>query len=133
MSNKKDIPTSKTRSFIIGLILVLVTLSIVTLINSRKAEAKDVHVSYYGPGFHGRKTANGEVFNMHGLTTAHKTLPFGTKVKMKCDTTGKSVIVRVNDRGPFIAGRTFDLSKGAAEALGIVRQGTAKVQYEIIK
>lgn len=89
-------------------------------------------VSYYGPGFHGRKTANGERFNMHALTVAHKSLPFGTKVEFTCSQTGKKVVARVNDRGPYIHGRSFDLSLGAAKALGVVERGVAKVTYRII-
>ena len=81
--------------------------------------------SWYGPGFHGKKTANGERFNTHTLTAAHKTLPFGTKVRVTNETTGKSVVVRINDRGPYAHGRVIDLSKAAAEAVGI--SGTAQV------
>ena len=75
--------------------------------------------SWYGPGFHGKKTANGERFNTHDLTAAHKTLPFGTKVRVTNEQTGKSVVVRINDRGPYAHGRVIDLSKAAAEAVGI--------------
>ena len=75
--------------------------------------------SWYGPGFHGKKTANGERFNTHALTAAHKTLPFDTKVRVTNERTGKSVVVRINDRGPYAHGRVIDLSKAAAEAVGI--------------
>ena len=75
--------------------------------------------SWYGPGFHGKKTANGERFNTHALTAAHKTLPFGTKVRVTNESTGKSVVVRINDRGPYAHGRVIDLSKAAAQAVGI--------------
>ena len=81
--------------------------------------------SWYGPGFHGKKTANGERFNTNDLTAAHKTLPFGTKVRVTNEQTGKSVVVRINDRGPYAHGRVIDLSKAAAEAVGIA--GTEKV------
>ena len=81
--------------------------------------------SWYGPGFHGKKTANGERFNTHDLTAAHKTLPFGTKVRVTNEQTGKSVVVCINDRGPYAHGRVIDLSKAAAEAVGI--SGTAQV------
>ena len=80
--------------------------------------------SWYGPGFHGKKTANGERFNPYDLTAAHKTLPFGTKVRVTNEQTGKSVVVRINDRGPYAHGRVIDLSKAAAEAVGIA--GTEK-------
>src|SRR3954451_13555805 len=72
--------------------------------------------SWYGPGFHGKKTANGERFNTHALTAAHKTLPFGTQLRVTNDRTGKSVVVRINDRGPYAHGRVLDLSKAAAAA-----------------
>ena len=79
--------------------------------------------SWYGPGFHGRLTANGERFDMNELTAAHKTLPFGTRVLVHNPRTGKEVVVRINDRGPFIKGRVIDLSKAAAKALGIKGRG----------
>lgn len=79
--------------------------------------------SWYGPGFHGRLTANGERFDMNALTAAHKTLPFGTHVQVESYSTGKKVLVRINDRGPFIGGRIIDLSKAAARELGIVDHG----------
>src|SRR5215212_4566193 len=80
--------------------------------------------SWYGPGFHGKRTANGEKFNTHALTAAHKTLPFGTQVRVTNERTGKSVVVRINDRGPYAHGRVIDLSKAAAQAVGI--SGTEK-------
>ncbi len=75
--------------------------------------------SWYGPGFHGRRTANGERFNTNDMTAAHKTLPFGTKVKVTNAKTGKSVVVRINDRGPYAHGRVIDLSRASALAIGI--------------
>lgn len=69
--------------------------------------------SWYGPGFHGRTTASGETYNMHAMTAAHKTLPFGSKVKVTNLDNGKTAIVRINDRGPFIKSRIIDLSKTA--------------------
>lgn len=75
--------------------------------------------SWYGPGFHGRKTASGETFNTNDMTAAHRTLPFGTKVKVMNKRTGKSVVVRINDRGPYAHGRVIDLSKASAQAIGI--------------
>ena len=74
--------------------------------------------SWYGPGFHGRRTANGERFDQDALTAAHKTLPFGTRVRVINHATGRSVVVRINDRGPFVGGRSIDLSRGAARAVG---------------
>ncbi|RLE39676.1 hypothetical protein DRJ12_00250 [Candidatus Acetothermia bacterium] len=89
--------------------------------------------SWYGPGFDGRHTANGEIYDMNGISAAHKTLPFGTIVQVVDLETGKSVIVRINDRGPFIKGRIIDLSKGAAEKLGIIDKGITKVGLRIIR
>ena len=88
--------------------------------------------SWYGPGFHGNLTANGEVYDMYGISAAHKTLPFGTIVRVVEIETGRSIVVRINDRGPFIEGRIIDLSKGAAEKLGIVEKGITKVGLRIL-
>ncbi len=89
--------------------------------------------SWYGKQFHNRKTASGERFNMYDMTAAHKHLKFGTKLKVTCVATGKSVVVKVNDRGPFHGNRALDLSYGAAKVLGIVERGTAQVKIDIIK
>lgn len=89
--------------------------------------------SWYGPGFHGNRTANGEVYDMYGVSAAHKTLPFGTVVKVVDLETGRSVVVRINDRGPFIKGRIIDLSYGAAQELRMVQKGLAKVGLKIAK
>jgi len=83
--------------------------------------------SWYGPGFQGRPTASGERFDMHALTAAHKTLPFGTHVQVESQRTGMKVMVRINDRGPFVGSRIIDLSKAAAQELGIVDEGHAVV------
>ena len=83
--------------------------------------------SWYGEQFHGRRTASGEVFNMNDLTAAHKTLPFGTQVRVRHASTGREVVVRINDRGPFIKGRVIDLSRAAAEQIGLIRAGEAPV------
>ncbi|MDJ0600038.1 MAG: septal ring lytic transglycosylase RlpA family protein [Crocosphaera sp.] len=88
--------------------------------------------SWYGPGFHGRLTANGERYNQNGLTAAHKSLPFGTQVRVTNLNNGRSVIVRINDRGPYIHGRVIDLSKGAAGVIGLLNSGVAPVQLEIL-
>src|SRR3954454_12878335 len=79
--------------------------------------------SWYGPGFHGKRTANGERFNTHALTAAHKTLPFGTQLRVTNERTGRSVVVRINDRGPYAHGRGIDLSKDAADAVGFLGVG----------
>ena len=101
-------------------------------INKVNNVSKTGLASYYAHQFHGRKTASGERFNMHAMTVAHKTLPFGTKLKVTCESTGKSVVVKVNDRGPFHGNRVLDLSYGAAKDLGTVNKGVSKVKYEIL-
>ena len=88
--------------------------------------------SWYGPGFHGNLTANGEVYDMYGISAAHKALPFGTIVRVVEIETGRSIVVRINDRGPFIEGRIIDLSNGAAEKLGIVEKGITEVGLRIL-
>ena len=88
--------------------------------------------SYYGPGFHRKKTASGERFNMHKLTAAHRTLPFGTRVRVTNIENGKSVVVRINDRGPFKKGRVIDVSLAAARKIGLTASGTAKVKLKIL-
>ena len=88
--------------------------------------------SYYGPGFHGRRTANGERFDMHAMTAAHRTLPFGTLVKVTNLSNGKSAIVRVNDRGPYVGKRVIDLSVAAAKQIGSTGSGTAQVSLEVM-
>lgn len=89
--------------------------------------------SWYGPGFRGKKTASGEIFDDQKLTAAHKTLPLGSKAKVTNLDNQKSVEVEINDRGPYVEGRIIDLSHAAARALDMVEQGTAKVQIEIVK
>jgi rare lipoprotein A len=86
--------------------------------------------SWYGPKFHGRRTANGEIYDMHKLTAAHKTLPFGTRVLVTNLDNGATVVVRINDRGPFVKGRIIDLSKAAAERIDMIGTGTARVKIE---
>ena len=87
--------------------------------------------SWYGADFDGKLTANGEVYNMYAMTAAHKTLPLGTTVKVTNTENGKSTEVRINDRGPYVKGRIIDLSKAAAEAIGVT--GTARVKLDIVK
>jgi len=86
--------------------------------------------SWYGPRFHGKLTANGEVYNQMALTAAHKYLPFGTILKVTNLRNGKVVIVRINDRGPYIEDRDLDLSKGTALALGMMNRGVVKVKVQ---
>ena len=88
--------------------------------------------SWYGPGFNGRLTANGEVYDQEALTAAHPTLPFGTQVRVTNLTNGRQVVVRINDRGPYIAGRGIDLSHGAAVVLDMEDQGITQVALEVL-
>jgi rare lipoprotein A len=88
--------------------------------------------SWYGPGFHGRRTASGETFNSGGLTAAHRYLPFGTRVRVTNLRNGRSVVVRINDRGPFSGGRVIDLSRGAAAIIGVFQSGVAPVVLEVL-
>ena len=89
--------------------------------------------SWYGSPFHGRKTANGEIYNMFATTAAHQTLPFGSLVRLVNLKTGKSQIVRINDRGPFIEGRELDVSAYAAVRLGMLERGVASVRLELLE
>jgi len=86
--------------------------------------------SWYGPKFHGKMTANGEIYDQMAFTAAHKHLSFGTLLKVTNTKNGRSVIVRINDRGPYIEGRDLDLSKGAAIELGMLRKGVARLKIE---
>jgi rare lipoprotein A (peptidoglycan hydrolase) len=101
-------------------------LSYEVVAKERKArETAQAHASWYGPGFHGRKTASGERFNQHALTAAHKTLPFGTLLIVTHK--GKTTVVRVNDRGPFVHGREIDLSAAAAREIGLRGVGIVSI------
>lgn len=88
--------------------------------------------SWYGPDFHSKKTSNGEIYDMYAMTAAHKTLPMNTVVKVDNLENGKSIIVRINDRGPFVKGRIIDLSNKAAHQIDMVRRGTAKVKVTVL-
>ena len=88
--------------------------------------------SFYGKAFAGRPTASGEAFDPYGYTAAHKTLPFGSRVRVTNTANGRSVVVRINDRGPFVKGRHIDLSRRAAEDIGIVSMGHGSVEIELI-
>ncbi len=88
--------------------------------------------SWYGPGFHGNQSASGEIFNQNALTAAHRSLPFGTMVRVTNLDNGRSVVVRINDRGPYSGGRIIDLSAGAAQMVGMMQTGVAPVQLDVI-
>lgn len=102
----------------------------VPLASFEPAHAQTGMASYYKSG---KRTANGEHFNPGGLTAAHRTLPFGTKVRVVNLLSGRSVIVRINDRGPFIRGRIIDLSLGAARVIGLHQSGVAKVSLQVLR
>ena len=106
--------------------------------NSKKNDFKAGDIisgisSWYGPNFHGKLTANGEVYDQYGVTAAHKTMPLGTVVKVTNVDNGKSVILRINDRGPYVGNRILDCSYGAATKLGFKDLGTANVEIKIIE
>jgi rare lipoprotein A len=94
-------------------------------------EVERGQASWYGPRFHGRRTASGERYDQHAMTAAHKTLPFGTLVRVRSLVTGKEVDVRVTDRGPFVRGRIIDVSRAAAEALGMMGLGVKQVSLHV--
>ena len=102
-------------------------------IRSRSDRIFHGKASYYGKEFHGRKTASGETFNMYALTAAHPNFPFGTICKVTNQSNGKSVVVKINDRGPFVEGRILDLSYKAADVIGGLRQGIINVKIEVIR
>ena len=104
-------------------------------VESKQLIAQSVgQASFYGGGANegGPMTANGERYQPGGLTAAHRTLPFGTRVRVTSPNTGKSVVVRINDRGPFVGGRAIDLSVGAARAIGLTSSGVGTVEMEVL-
>lgn len=98
----------------------------------RKGEREKGDASWYGHPYHGRRTASGEVYDMHGLTAAHRNLPFGTVVRVERRDTGADVTVRINDRGPFVRGRIIDLSYAAAQKIGLDVDGVAPVVITVV-
>jgi rare lipoprotein A len=97
-----------------------------------RASVRSGEASWYGPGFHGKETASGERYDQEELTAAHPTLPFGTRVRVTLVETGRSVVVRINDRGPT-TDRIIDLSRAAARELGLIEPGTGEVRIEILE
>jgi rare lipoprotein A len=118
---------SRTRS-----LLALGVLALAIPFGAARANVQEGTVSWYGAQFHDRQTANGERFDMGALTMAHPTLPFGTRVRVTNLRNGRSVVVRVNDRGPFVGHRIADVSRGAAAQLGMVSRGVASVRIEAL-
>jgi rare lipoprotein A len=97
-------------------------------------EQKEIGIaSYYGPGFHGKRTGSGSIFDMNKLTAAHKTLKFGTKIKVTRLSNNRSVVVTINDSGPFVKNRCLDLSYGAAKKLDMIKSGIAPIMFRIIE
>jgi len=113
----------------ITLFIYLMTFNFITK-DTRPIPSEIGIASWYGPGFHGRKTASGVIYNQNLMTAAHKTLPLGTVVRVTNLLNGKQVEVCINDRGPYIKGRIIDLSASAAKALDMKHHGTAKVKIE---
>ncbi len=113
------------KRFFLTMLFILCTFNFLLL--AEDMIGYDVFASYYGEPFHGRPTASGEIFDMNAYTAAHKTLPFGTMLEVTNLENGKKVVVRVNDRGPFVGNREIDLSRAAAEMLGMIGQGIARV------
>lgn len=101
--------------------------------NAKVIQTETGMASWYGPPYHNRKAANGEVFDMNALTAAHRTLPLNTVVRVTNVKTEHSTIVRITDRGPFIPGRIIDLSKAAASAIDVIRPGVAKVRVDVLE
>lgn len=114
-------------------ILFLLFITAISPLIAEELFKSNVTASYYADKFHGKKTSSGETFNMYAFTAAHKDLPFNTIVKLTNLANGKSVNVRINDRGPFAEGREIDVSKAAAEKLDMITSGTAKVSIEIVQ
>jgi len=120
---------------IIGLIVALFGMGCVTskrATTGRRGFEQSGIASWYGPGFHGKTTANGEAYDMEAMTAAHKQLPFGSIVEVRNRDNGRKARVRINDRGPFVRGRIIDLSKAAARAIGMLGPGTARVRIRVV-
>jgi len=95
--------------------------------------SEEGEASWYGPGFHGKRTASGEVYDMEDMTAAHRRLPFGTLVRVENRDNGRRAVVRINDRGPFAHGRIIDLSRAAARQIGMLGSGTARVRIVVVQ
>src|SRR5690606_27395445 len=118
-----------------GLLLIIAMISTLGIYSINKYNANDAKTSFasfYHDKFNGRKTVSGEIFSNRKLTAAHRTLPFGTIVEVTNLRTGKSIEVKINDRGPFHSSRALDLSKAAFDSIGNTSRGTMPVEYEIV-
>lgn len=127
--------TSRRASLIAALILCLGATAATADFGAQHGADAGYHqvglASWYGPGFHGRRTASGQRFDQNGLTAAHRKLPLGSEVRVTNLENGRSIVVEINDRGPHVRSRVIDLSKGAARKLGMVEEGIARVRIEI--
>jgi rare lipoprotein A len=101
--------------------------------DTRPLQVETGIASWYGAPYHNRRGSNGEIYDMHAMTAAHRTLPLGSIVRVTNPANDKSVVVRITDRGPFIAGRIIDLSQAAARQIGLIQKGTAEVRVELLK
>lgn len=120
-----------TKRIFLVIIMMISTLGIFSFKNNA-TDVKTSFASFYHDKFNGRKTASGEIFSNKELTAANRTLPFGTQVKITNLISGKSVVVRVNDRGPYHSSRAFDLTKAAFSSIGDIRRGTVAIEYEVM-
>jgi rare lipoprotein A len=119
----------------LGAALIFSTFDLVssqTIAHDSQTRAMVGEASWYGGKFHGRTTANGETYDMDGLTAAHRSLPFGSRVRVTNQATNESVVVRINDRGPFVGNRVIDLSRAAAKAVRLIGPGVAPVRLEVL-
>ncbi len=114
-------------------LFTLIFLAIAALLSSFAVNTEYGKAGYYADSLHGRKTASGEPYNKNDLTCAHKSLPFGTKVRITRIDNKKSVVVRVNDRGPFVEGYVTDISRLAAELIGLIKDGVTRVQLDVVE
>jgi rare lipoprotein A len=125
---RRERPPRKRRQGLLALAVLALTLPF----GAARASVQEGVVSWYGEQFHERPTASGELFDANAMTMAHPTLPFGTRVKVTNLRNGRSVVVRVNDRGPFVGTRIADVSAAAAASLGMLRRGLARARIEIL-
>lgn len=127
--------TATLLTSIFFLLIILSSCGVIPRTPSSKTLATlgEGRASWYGPNFHGKPTANGENYDMNGLTAAHRTLPFNTMVRVDNLDNGRTVIVRINDRGPYVDNRIIDLSRKAAADLGMISAGTASVRLSLIE
>jgi rare lipoprotein A len=120
------------KSLTLWILAILMALPLAVMGKVAPGYTQNGKASYYHDSLHGRKTASGEVYNKRAMTAAHKRLPLGSKVRVTNVSSGKSIVVKINDRGPFVKGRIIDLSRTAARKLGMIRKGVVKVQVEVL-